>query len=329
MDTESNKFRLASWFTFAGLVLVLTAGPAMALRALHPGGNTIAGPGLFKGRRGDFADVYQAQSIQAVCVTLRVVRGTTSLLTDGTVPALMARAGTTISGCGDASVVTISCDTKCKAEWRVDGQGNMVIENIDVQAAQVQVVGVVGPTGPPGDTGSAGPAGPTGSPGPAGPQATPADSVCADNTNRYVDCVNGTVTDTVTGLIWLKKADCFALSDWVSAINSAAQLKAGDCELSDGSKPGDWRLPTRAEWVATVAPAVAGSCPLPTLTNRAGTACYASDGAFSGVQSFYWSSSTDATSPSVGWNVDLGSGHTSELSKDVVSSFVWPVRGGQ
>jgi hypothetical protein len=29
-----------------------------------------------------------------------------------------------------------------------------------------------------------------------------------DNANRYVNCGNGTVTDTVTGLIWLQNANC-------------------------------------------------------------------------------------------------------------------------
>ena len=44
--------------------------------------------------------------------------------------------------------------------------------------------------------------------GSSGTTAMPADGPCFDNTNRYVDCGNGTVTDTVTGLIWLKQSDC-------------------------------------------------------------------------------------------------------------------------
>ena len=30
------------------------------------------------------------------------------------------------------------------------------------------------------------------------------DGPCFDNANRFVDCANGTVTDTSTGLIWMK-----------------------------------------------------------------------------------------------------------------------------
>lgn len=275
---------------------------------LQSGGNTIAGPGVFSGGAGDSVDVYQAQSSRVVCVTLRVVKGSSSVFTDGTVPPLMASVGATISGCGEASVVTISCDTRCTAEWRVDGEGNVVIENIDVQT-EVQVVGVVGPP------------------------AANADPACADHTNRYVDCGNGTVTDTVTGLIWLENANCFGSQDWASAINSAAQLEDGQCGLSDGSKPGDWRLPTRAEWDATIARAVALGCTTPSLTNIAGKGCHADGtGAFSGMQIdddvFYWSSSSLKGLPGSAWIAYLNVGNTIFDFMDV-SNFVWPVRGGQ
>src|SRR5947207_2086648 len=33
---------------------------------------------------------------------------------------------------------------------------------------------------------------------------------CAGKEKRYVDCGNGTVTDTATRLIWLKQPDCLA-----------------------------------------------------------------------------------------------------------------------
>jgi len=63
---------------------------------------------------------------------------------------------------------------------------------------------------------------------------------------RWNDNGNGTVTDTVTGLIWLKKADCINAnwSDSITAINSLAN---GTCGLTDGSTPGQWRMPNRNE----------------------------------------------------------------------------------
>jgi hypothetical protein len=65
---------------------------------------------------------------------------------------------------------------------------------------------------------------------------------CFDNFNRYVDCGNGTVTDTVTGLIWLKNANCFSIINHSAANQAAAGLAAGQCGLTDGSSAGDERV---------------------------------------------------------------------------------------
>jgi len=166
--------------------------------------------------------------------------------------------------------------------------------------------GAAGPTGPQGVQGPAGPIGPTGAPGSAGPigstgpqgttgptgTVTHAAPPCFDNTNRYVNCGNGTVTDTVTGLVWLRNASCtfgaLAFKSYSAANQAAAGLAAGQCGLTDGSSPGDWRLPTQAEWQATVARAVALGCTAgaATLTNDPGTGCLgAGPTSFTGVQS--------------------------------------------
>ena len=88
---------------------------------------------------------------------------------------------------------------------------------------------------------------------------------CADGSgNRYVDCGNGTVTDNETGLVWLANADCLGSVDWLTASEFVAGLSdkpegsiaaAHDCGLSDGSSPGEWRLPSMEEWEAMVAEA--------------------------------------------------------------------------
>src|SRR5439155_5229808 len=65
---------------------------------------------------------------------------------------------------------------------------------------------------------------------------------CVDKTKRYVDCGNGTVTDTETGLVWLKQSNCLSSADWEAAKKAIAGLKNGDCMLTDGSSPGDGRL---------------------------------------------------------------------------------------
>jgi hypothetical protein len=164
---------------------------------------------------------------------------------------------------------------------------------------------------------------------------------CHASGKRYVDCGNGTVTDTATGLIWLKKADCLPETNWKAANQAAAGLKAGDCGLTDGSSPGDWRLPTKAEWEATIAKAAALACTFakaPSLTNDAGTACYG-DGTGSspvGVGSVgYWSSTLGEIHPlltifpttSVASFANLHHGDVVTI-ESMLSFGVWPVRGG-
>ncbi|OAD19361.1 thrombospondin type 3 repeat-containing OmpA/MotB protein [Candidatus Thiomargarita nelsonii] len=61
---------------------------------------------------------------------------------------------------------------------------------------------------------------------------------------RYSDNGDGTVTDNRSGLIWLKNANCFGKQKLKIAMQSAANLADGQCGLRDGSRRGDWRLPT-------------------------------------------------------------------------------------
>ena len=163
-----------------------------------------------------------------------------------------------------------------------------------------------------------------------------ADPPCFDNTNRYVDCGNGTVTDTVTGLIWLKDPACLGTADWALSSTRAAQLSTGACGLRDGSSAGEWRLPTLAEWQATIARGVTMGCTgegpgqPPALTNDAGTACL-TDGPmpFAGVETgSYWSLAADEQHPNNAWAVSLV-GTLHGYAYPALKSFAlpaWPVR---
>ena len=65
---------------------------------------------------------------------------------------------------------------------------------------------------------------------------------------RFTDNANGTVTDNLTGLIWLKDANCLrGIRGWFAALSDANNVANGGCGLSDGSRAGDWRLPNRNE----------------------------------------------------------------------------------
>jgi hypothetical protein len=70
---------------------------------------------------------------------------------------------------------------------------------------------------------------------------------------RFTDNNDGTTTDNLTGLVWLKNTNCFEMLDWESAKQTVNSLKDGDCGpdptliLTDGSSAGAWRLPTMSE----------------------------------------------------------------------------------
>jgi hypothetical protein len=165
-----------------------------------------------------------------------------------------------------------------------------------------------------------------------GTGAVHADGPCLDNTNRYVDCGNGTVTDTQTGLIWLKHVGCLGSHDWATANQLAMSLKDGDCggTLTDKSSPGDWRLPTKDEWSATIAAAVDLGCSLVNLTNDPGTACYTvGPGSFQGLAFFnYWSSTTNGALPDRAWVVNLNTGLVNSSFFKISATGVWAVRSG-
>ncbi|MEQ1731267.1 MAG: DUF1566 domain-containing protein [Vicinamibacterales bacterium] len=161
------------------------------------------------------------------------------------------------------------------------------------------------------------------------------DGPCVDFLNRYVDCGNGTVTDTFTGLIWLKQADCLGEGNWVSAHQAVAGLKVGACGLTDGSSAGDWRLPTKEEWSATVAIAVSLGCTgpeAPSLTNDAGNDCLKrGTSSFVAVPMFgHWASTSSdpGTNGTQGaWAETLAIGQL-YLDAKFLHNSVWAVRGG-
>ena len=138
-----------------------------------------------------------------------------------------------------------------------------------------------------------------------------------DPATRFTDNSNGTVTDNLTGLIWLKDANCFGTPMmWDKALNAVNSLASGVCGLTDGSAAGQWRLPNRKE--------------LQSLVDRSHYNPALPDGhPFSNVQANgYWSSSSGGDY--VVWFVNMGYGLVDiDYWNDYFKKkFVWPVRGG-
>jgi len=159
-------------------------------------------------------------------------------------------------------------------------------------------------------------------------------------TPRFTDNNNGTVTDNLTGLIWLKNANCAGFGEnWNTAIDYAAALydgctncfaTEGDCGLSDGSKAGDWRLPNRNELLSLIDIAFYN----PALSNAAGTGQWSEGNPFISVELVkYWSSSTNASRPGtasrlgLAWTVDFGKGSMGQHGK-TSENYAWCVRDG-
>ena len=150
---------------------------------------------------------------------------------------------------------------------------------------------------------------------------------------RFTKNGDGTVTDNLTGLIWLENADCAAASmNWAAALAFANTLfdgsvahNGGDCGLSDASGVGAWRLPNLRELQSLVHSGVFN----PAVPNTAGTGQWAAGDPFSGVLSlFYWSSTTFAANAANAWDVAMNFGFVLDVSKSG-DARVWPVRGGQ
>jgi hypothetical protein len=139
---------------------------------------------------------------------------------------------------------------------------------------------------------------------------------------RFVDNGNGTVTDKLTGLVWLRLANCFTSRTWVQALSDASALASGACGLTDGSAAGSWRLPSVSELHSMVAYGYAN----PALSNAAGTGRWTEGDPFSGVHASYWSSTSYAYAPTYAYYESLYDGVLTATTK-ATGLGVWPVRG--
>jgi len=151
---------------------------------------------------------------------------------------------------------------------------------------------------------------------------------------RFTDNNNGTITDNLTGLIWLKNANCINTGvNWTGALNGVVELNTAgtmngnNCgDISNGgSHQTDWRLPNARELESLVHYGYTG----PAVSNTAGTGQWTAGDPFSNIQNwFYWSSTSNNSVVGWAWSTLMSGGGIDVRDKSDLSS-VWPVRDGQ
>ena len=147
---------------------------------------------------------------------------------------------------------------------------------------------------------------------------------------RLTDNLDGTITDNLTGLVWLKNANCTDTVGgvvksgvdagqliWANALTWCNNLAHGDCSLTDSSSEGQWRLPNRFE-LESLLDLSKNNPAIPTGFTNVVTSAAA----------YYWSSSTNAGDTDNAWDVRLKDGYVFHASKGN-DYYVLPVRGGQ
>jgi len=143
---------------------------------------------------------------------------------------------------------------------------------------------------------------------------------------RFTDQENGTIRDNLTGLVWLKDADCFGTQNWSNGLTLSNNLADGTCGLTDGSQPGDWRLPNIKEFLSLIS----YQAPDPNLTATQ-VVVLPEAHPFSNADNAgnqYWTSTSLARNFSShnAYVVFLGQGEVLLYGKGSYYPRVWPVR---
>jgi hypothetical protein len=122
---------------------------------------------------------------------------------------------------------------------------------------------------------------------------------------RFLDNGNQTVTDTLTGLMWMKTPTTIASATWDTAYNLI--------EAYNNSTSGNWRLPNRRELLSLVDFS---------LYDQAVT-----ESPYFSIQSTgttYWTSTYDSATTTNAWCIDISSG-TASVDSRATAYRVWAV----
>ncbi len=150
---------------------------------------------------------------------------------------------------------------------------------------------------------------------------------------RFTDNFDGTVTDNLTGLVWLKNANCIKTNyssfdndytygdggvTWQHGLNFVKGINNGTYSQC-GAGYSDWRLPNIKELRSLIDysrynPALSASHPFTNL---------------SGWGSTYWSSTSYPYNGGVAWVVYMAIGDVFKYDMNNYGFYIWPVRSGQ
>ena len=121
---------------------------------------------------------------------------------------------------------------------------------------------------------------------------------------RFTDNGNATVSDNFTEFVWTQDAGCVDPAPWEETLKGARNVADGQCGLTDGSEPGDWRIANIRELQSLVdfgtsEPALTKGHP------------------FLGIdsQTVLWSSTTYDGDPNFAYALDLNTGEVLLLNK--------------
>lgn len=132
---------------------------------------------------------------------------------------------------------------------------------------------------------------------------------------RFQDNGDGTVSDRLTGLVWLADANAFGQVTWMDALATAGALGHGDRGLSDGSQPGEWRLPNINELQSLLE-----------LDNGSGSALPPDSPWADLPPANYWSSTSVHAFPALAWYQAMAVGPP-VFDLKFNGMRMWPVRG--
>jgi len=152
-------------------------------------------------------------------------------------------------------------------------------------------------------------------------------------TPRFTDNGDGTITDNLTALMWLKNANCAGVPAWsqpnaiaaVAELNGTGKMNGVDC--GDAGLHKDWRLPNIKELESLINFGFVN----PAFSGASGTTNGTANDPFANFQIFsgYWSSTTFAGDSTIGWGINFSNPSTIiNNGAKTFSGFVLAVRGG-